>query len=155
MFDNAGKFNEWKSEIAVLMANLALDKASQARTKLASPLVVGALGLLVGAPSFDEAIIALEAIVPLDRWLKYRVERLRCVNRLRRFVGTGSACQTYLMDAYAACVESANLTKEVAAKVDEVSKAVLIKTHENKECIERLDRWQQHLYRLAVLSPTA
>lgn len=152
LFNTTGKFDGWKAELAVMLTQLAIEKAGNARTKLQSHAVMAAIGMLVAAQSFKQVILALETLVPLEPALRERVDTLKAVDALRIY-GVGGM-DTYLRDAYAECVTDLNATRLVVARVEVVLNAVRDKLQHGIDASRGgvLDSWQRHLYQLATLN---
>lgn len=152
LFKTTGNFDVWKAEIAVMLTQLAIEKAGQARTKLQSHAVMAAIGMVVAAQSFEQVILALETLVPLEPALRDRVEKLRQVDELRIY-GVGGM-DTYLRDAYAECVTDVNATRLVVARVEVVLSAIRAKVQQGHDASRGgvLDPWQRHLYQLGTLN---
>lgn len=152
LFNTTGKFDAWKAELAVMLAQLAVERAGHPRTKMHAHAVTACIGMLVAAQSFKDVILALETLMPLEPSLQGRVETLKSVDALRIYLVGG--CDPYLRDAYAECVADLGATRILVGRVQLVHDAVRDKVRHGTDALRGgvLDPWQRHLYQLATLN---
>ncbi len=150
MFKHSGMFAKWKAELVVTLTRVALAKSGSKRTEMEVPIILGAIALLVSAPSFTRVFQALRCVLPFQPSLAESLTTLEKVDQHRRYGVGGSGAD--ILDAYASCPMDERATKEVAREVDEAMAATTRWLQTGVSPGGLLNAWQKHLFHLATLN---